>query len=140
MEQLQQHNPRILATAQELAADKGYDSMLNNASLYQDFGMKPVIDIRSTWKEHPDQPRVLFGHSYDVSSYDEQVNVSCTCPVTDERRAMFFHGFEKDRSTLKYRCPAAALGLTCQGRNECESLAPKGVAPLLSPHLRPHPL
>lgn len=28
-------------------------------------------------------------------------------------------GFEKDRETLKYRCPAAAYGLECKGRGGC---------------------
>ena len=33
---------------------------------------------------------------------------------------MAYWGFEKDRDTLRYRCPAAAYGLVCQGRAECE--------------------
>ena len=33
---------------------------------------------------------------------------------------MAFQGFEKDRGTLKYRCPAAACDLDCAGRKQCE--------------------
>ena len=29
---------------------------------------------------------------------------------------MAFQGFEAGRGTLKYRCPAAANGLECEGR------------------------
>ena len=32
---------------------------------------------------------------------------------------MAYCGFEADRGTLKYRCPAAAYGLQCAGRNIC---------------------
>ena len=32
---------------------------------------------------------------------------------------MAFQGFEADRNTLKYRCPAAAAGVTRQGREAC---------------------
>ena len=33
------------------------------------------------------------------------------CPKTKEQREMPLCGFEKDRKTLKYRCPAAVFGL-----------------------------
>ena len=32
---------------------------------------------------------------------------------------MAFQGYEADRGTLKYRCPAAAYGLDCAGRAGC---------------------
>ena len=32
---------------------------------------------------------------------------------------MAFQGFEATRNTLKYRCPAAAYGLKCDGREAC---------------------
>lgn len=44
-----------------------------------------------------------------------------------ELRELAFFGFEKDRMSLKYRCPAAAFGLECAGRAECEKLSPIGV-------------
>jgi hypothetical protein len=45
----------------------------------------------------------------------------------DELRELAFVGFEKDRGTLKYRCPAAAFGFECAGRADCEKLSPVGV-------------
>ncbi len=33
---------------------------------------------------------------------------------------MSYMGFERDRKTLKYRCPAAAYDLECLGRRWCE--------------------
>lgn len=41
-------------------------------------------------------------------------------------REMAFVGFEKDRKTLKFRCPAAHYGFTCAGRAECEKNARVG--------------
>ena len=63
--------------------------------------------------------------------YDEHGRVYCQPPTeqrgADELREMAFVGFEKDRDCLKYRCPAAFYGFECQGRAECEKLAPLGV-------------
>ncbi|WP_369666429.1 hypothetical protein [Thioalkalicoccus limnaeus] len=39
--------------------------------------------------------------------------------MTGAQRGLAFQGFEADRNTLKYRCPAAADGLECQGQNAC---------------------
>jgi len=35
---------------------------------------------------------------------------------------MAFYGFEADRNTLKYRCPAAVNGFECKGCGECSAL------------------
>jgi hypothetical protein len=86
-----------------------------------------VIDNRILWKEDKDKPRTLFGDRYDVFAYNEQGRVYCSCPATVEQRELSFCGFEKDRNTLKYRCPAAANGFVCQGREKCECCAPDGV-------------
>ena len=43
----------------------------------------------------------------------------CKCPATGTERPMAFQGFEADRSTLKYRYPAAACGFACEGRDDC---------------------
>jgi hypothetical protein len=47
------------------------------------------------------------------------LTVSCICPETLERRQLAYQGFEADRGTLKYRCPAAAYGLVCKGKSLC---------------------
>lgn len=127
VEQLEEKHPALLARAEELSADKAYDSGEVNAALYDDHGIKPVIDTRRLWKEDPSKPRVLFDERYDVFAYDERGKVYCSCPQSGKQRELFFAGFEKDRAALKYRCPAAANGFVCIGRAECESLAPDGV-------------
>lgn len=44
--------------------------------------------------------------------------------TTREQRDMAFMGYEKDRDSLKYRCPATAYGYACVGRAGCDALAP----------------
>ena len=51
--------------------------------------------------------------------YDYRGNVYCYCPLTGTRRAMTYGGFEQDRGTLKYRCPAEHLGISCAGKESC---------------------
>lgn len=109
----------------ECAADKGYDSNENNAGLYDDHNITPVIDKRTLWKDG-EKTKPVFGDRADHFVYGEDGRVYCVCPATSEQRDLFFVGFERDRGTLKYRCPAAACGLTCPGRQECERAADVG--------------
>jgi hypothetical protein len=53
--------------------------------------------------------------------YTEKGAVHCVCLVTGTQRDLAFQGFEADRDTLKYRCPAAAYGLDCQGKAQCHA-------------------
>ncbi len=129
VEDLKGHHQEIYDDINELSADKGYDSSENNSELYDDHNIKPVIDKRELWKEK--KYETLFPNRYDVFCYDEAGSVYCSCPSgkrgEDELRELAFVGFEKDRDTLKYRCPAAAFGFNCSGRVECEELAQSGV-------------
>jgi hypothetical protein len=131
VEDLEQRHEALHERAEECSGDKGYDSLDNYRGLQDDHGIKPVIDTRRLWSDPA--PRTLFGERYDVFSYDESGRVYCTCPSErrgeDERRELAFVGFEKDRQTLKYRCPAAFYGSECPGRAECERLSPGRVGP-----------
>jgi Transposase DDE domain/Transposase domain (DUF772) len=129
--ELKQPHASVAERAEELAADKAYAAAANKAHLYDDYGIKPIIDHRQLWKEAPGQPRSLCGDRVDVFLYDELGRIYCQCPAeqrgADEVRALAFVGFDHDRQTRKYRCPAAYYGCTCQGRAECDRLAPTGV-------------
>ena len=124
VEDVQEHHREIHDRMTELAADKAYDAIENNTALYDHHGIKPVIDIRMTWKN--EKQKTLFADRYDVFTYDESGRIYCSCPSekrgADERRELAFVGFEKERETLKYRCPAAVFGFDCEGRAECEKL------------------
>lgn len=119
-------HPRVAERAEELAADKAYDSGENKRELFDEMGINPIIDTRHLWKDEPTQSRSLFPDRCDVFTYDESGRLYCHCPVTGEKRDLFFCGFERERGTLKYRCPAAAYDLNCKGRTLCEAMADVG--------------
>jgi len=111
-------HPEILGQATQLAADKGYDSTENCRELYDAHGIKPIIDKRSDWKDG-EKTRSLYPDRADSIVYDVRGTVSCICPCSGEQRHMAPWGFEADRGTIKYRCPAAAFDFECQGRDQC---------------------
>lgn len=109
---------RHFETIETLAGDKAYDSGPHNEVLYDEHGIKPVIDIRNHWKDG-EQTKALAPDRRDNVAYDYRGTVYCHCPSSNERYEMAFHGFEKDRKTLKYKCPAAAYGIECKGYAQC---------------------
>lgn len=101
-----------------LAGDKAYDSAPHNRKMYDVHGIKPVIDIRNQWKD-AEETKLLNPERIDNVVYDYRGTVYCHCPRSNERYEMAFCGFEKERMTLKYKCPTAAYGIECRGFNEC---------------------
>ena len=99
-----------------VVADKGYDSEENCRRLYDEHGIKPVIDIRRMWRDK--ETKLLDAERVDNIVYDEVGTVYCLCPATLEQRRMAYGGFEKDRMALKYVCPIRAYGLTCEGSDQ----------------------
>ena len=115
IDNLAEHRPEVLENADYLLGDKGYDDTVLITTLWERHGIKPIIDIRDQWKI--DGARLVAGQTN--VSHDYKGTVFCHCPVTWEKRAMAFGGFEQTRNTLKYRCPAKHYGLDCQGRDRC---------------------
>ncbi len=97
-------------------ADKGYDDTKLYVKLWDQYRSKPVIDIRHLWRDG-EETRLLGSRENIV--YDYRGTVYCHCPETNKRREMAFGGFEKDRETLKYRCPARHYGVACRGIKQC---------------------
>lgn len=122
---LEENHADLAERANELAADKAYDSRENKRVLFDDFGIRPYIDHRRCWPEGM-KTRSLKEGQADFFVYDEVGGVHCICPATGQMRAMRPAGYEADRKTLKYRCPAAAGGFTCRRRPSCESRASVG--------------
>jgi hypothetical protein len=113
--ELAETRPEILENADYWLGDKGYDDTTLITTLWHKHGIKPVIDIRDQWKI--EGTRLV--HDQTNVSHDYKGTVYCHCPVEWEKRPMAYGGFEKDRNTLKYRCPAKHYGLACQGRDRC---------------------
>ena len=51
--------------------------------------------------------------------YDYRGTVSCVCLKSGTQRQMAYGGFEQDRMTVKYRCPAQHYGYSCEGLDRC---------------------
>ncbi len=77
--QIKQKLPKILETAETLAADRGYDDTKLVVKLWDEHGIKPVIDIRNMWRD-ADKTRLMIGRDNVV--YDFKGTVSCVCPET----------------------------------------------------------
>jgi Transposase DDE domain. len=116
LEQMEKRQPEILRTAETLAADKGYDDTKLIKKCWDQYQIKPVIDIRNMWKDG-EETRLLNGRTN--VTYNHKGNVYCYCPKTNTKREMPNGGFEKDRNTLKKLCPAKQYGIICQGQEVC---------------------
>lgn len=108
--------PGVWANCEYLLADRGYDDGKWIVDLWDKDRVKAVIDIRNMWKDS-DTTKLVDGQANVV--YDYKGTVYCHCPRTGKRREMAYGGFERDRGTLKYRCPAKHYGTECKGACEC---------------------
>ncbi len=116
VEGLAERNEQILHSCEVWSGDRGNDDGKLVRRLWDEYRIKPVIDIRNTWKD-PDKTRVVPGQQN--VTYNWKGTVRCVCPAMMKEREMAFGGFEKDRQTLKYRCPARHYGYQCKGSDRC---------------------
>jgi hypothetical protein len=117
LEKLKIINPEIIERCEHLSLDRGYDDEDLIKNLWDDYRIKPIVDIRNMWKDK-DKSRVLPDTNNIV--YDYRGTISCYCPMSNEMRDMTFDGFEKDRNTLKYKCPCKSYGISCEGEKKCK--------------------
>jgi hypothetical protein len=107
---------------QTLAYDKAADDGKVHEMLHE-HGVKPVIEVRHCWPKGGDPEKVIGGRVPLHVMHDELGTVYCydasgPAPV---RRAMSYAGHEKDRGTLKYRCPARVEGFACGSEATCNA-------------------
>ena len=123
-----ERSPGLAERCRDFSADRGLDSGALKAKLWHRYQVRPLIEPRELWREEKAMPdydparpitRALYRERVDNIVYTEKGQVRCRCPRTGEEREMAFGGFESDRNTLKYRCPAAAYDLQCVGRAAC---------------------
>jgi len=121
IDKLKQEHPQLHERVQTLSADRGYDAGDDKAALYDEHDIIPLIDTRDL---HQGRMRPLDPSVHDTIYYGPTGEVCCKVdPFQREPEkafaAMQFMGFEPDRGTLKFRCPAAAFGLECKNREAC---------------------
>jgi transposase len=113
---IEKEHPEIIERCEYGIGDRGYDDGKLVAKLWDGYGIKPVIDIRNMWKDG-EETKALEGVWNVVYNYRGQV--FCENPNGEQRREMAYGGFEKDRGTLKYRCPAKHYEYGCGGADQC---------------------
>jgi len=122
---MKKDHPRLLKRAKTMADDRGYDDGSDKAELYDEYGIVPLIDTRDLHhKESGGKMRPLDPDQHDTIYFSGTGDVCCKvdpfAEQEDKRYARMQHmGFEKDRKTLKFRCPAAAYGIECKNREAC---------------------
>jgi hypothetical protein len=115
-ERVERSHPEILERCKHALGDKGFDDGKLHEKLWDRYKCKPIIDIRNCWKDHdetklvPDTENVI---------YDYKGTINCVCPLTGIERKMAYAGFEQDRNSLKYRCPAKHYKYKCNGKEKC---------------------
>jgi hypothetical protein len=102
-----------------LAYDKAADDQETHELLHR-HQIKPLIQNRTLWKEEPE--RMLPGHDGNSNVvHDEAGTLYCYDKVSavPVQHKMAYIGHEKERGTLKYRCPARHEGWTCPSDAKC---------------------
>jgi hypothetical protein len=116
---LKENQPELFRRVQTVAADRGYDDGGDKQALYDDHGILPLIPSRKLSGMAP-----LDERRHDTIYPGPTGQVCCKVrpfQAKEEKAfaAMQFMGFEEDRQSLKFRCPAAAYGLECLNRQAC---------------------
>jgi hypothetical protein len=110
-----------------LAYDKAADDEKVHECLHA-HGIKPLIRNRALWREEPERP--LPGGRYPLHLvHDEAGTVYCYDTVSEPpvRHPMAYLGYERDRDSVKYRCPAVHQGWDCPSAAKCNAGRPYGL-------------
>jgi Transposase DDE domain/Transposase domain (DUF772) len=122
--------PSVLGQAEaNLPADRietlAYDKAADSEEVHRllsDKGIKPLIQMRALWQTEPE--RMLPGHDGTSNVvYDEAGTIYCYNKVSEPpvRQKMSYIGYEPERETLKYRCPAKHEGWECPMSSVCNA-------------------
>ncbi len=125
IEEIEERHPILHGRVETASGDKGYDDAKSKRKLYDGHGIVPLIDTRDMRKDEKRQTWLpLDPEHHDTIYYDGTGRVACKIDpleASDDKAFAWMHftGFEKDRDTLKFRCPAAAHEIECKNRDAC---------------------
>jgi hypothetical protein len=117
LKKMARDTPERLEQCKYLCGDRGYDDGKLHKKLWDEYGIKPIIDIRRSWKDGEET------RAYEKAPgvvYNNKGEVFCISPYFNEQKRMACRGFEKGRNCLKYCCPAVHYGIECKGERFCE--------------------
>ena len=104
-----------------LAYDKAADTNDVHSALHQ-AKIKPLVQMRSLWKGQTEQ--MLPGHDGNSNVvFDEAGTIHCYDRTSEPivRHRMAYIGYEPQRKTIKYRCPARHEGWSCPHDGVCNA-------------------
>jgi len=102
-----------------------YDQAADDGKVHQELaraGIRPVIENRRLWKDEPE--RLLPGHDGTTNIvYDEAGTLYCYDRTREPlvKHRMSYIGYEPQRRTIKYRCPARHEGWSCPSEARCHA-------------------
>jgi len=114
--QLEQDHPQVLERCEAAMFDKGYDDSALTTQLHEDHDIAPIIAIRDCWQ---DGKRTRAVPELEGVYYDYQGNIECRSSCDGQNYRMAYGGYEKDRQTQKFRCPARHYGQACASLSTC---------------------
>jgi hypothetical protein len=121
-----------------LAYDKAADDGKVHEFLHEQH-IKPLIQNRAMWQGDKEVSlAATAGRRYPLNVvYDEAGTIYCYDTASDPpaRHRMAYMGYEKDRDTLKYRCPARHEGWRCPSEGRCNQDRPFGVIVRVDPKI-----
>jgi len=116
IEKLKNKQPELIKKCKYISGDKGYDDTKLITKLdSEEYGIKPVIDKRKMWKGEDEKQVPGYSNVY----YNEQSEAFCYDPKTGRKRTMSCNGYEKERDSIRKKCPAKAYGVECAGCDQC---------------------
>ena len=124
-------DPELGKRCKYFSVDRGLDSGALKKKLWDDYRIHPVIDNRELWREEKGNRNYVTGQRimrplgsvHDNIFCTEKAELWCRCPVSGTERRMALWGGEDKRGSLKFRCPAAAYNLRCEGWEKCHGEA-----------------
>ena len=125
VESYKENQPTLHARGKTLSADKAYDGVRNKALLYERHGIAPLIPpCDTTAVRAGDGMQPLDPNQSDTIFLGATGHVLCRiAPFELDKEKIYapmqFLGYEKNRDTLKFRCPATAHGIECKNREAC---------------------
>jgi hypothetical protein len=133
LEQVRTEHPRLLERCGEVLADKAYDDTESIVEGKAAYGVDLLCPTRKQWKDdaltavdaagRAIRLRLLPGRGKEGLAYDQDGQVYCWYQArpgaAGEHYPMTFKGYEADRASLKYVCPARAKGLVCHQGADC---------------------